>query len=320
MKHVTVSIFALGLAAFGQTTPAPAAAPAKAPAVSPDTVIFKVGGKPVTSAEFERILISFPAEIQASARASPKTVMQNYYLMQSLGRQAVAEKIDQASPYKEQLELQRVQFLATTLVNRTAEGVKVSPEDVKQRYERDKIEKLERAKIRAILIMFGENMVQTQVNMADPSKPQASPISAVRDEAEAKKIVADLAKQLRGGADFAELAKQKSEDKNSAANGGDFGTIKRGDRIPDEIKTAVFALKNGEISDPIRQPMGYYIVKMEERSIPSFDEVKETLEQEIRKERFDEWMNSVQKQFEITIEEPAAFPQAQIANPQQLKK
>jgi peptidyl-prolyl cis-trans isomerase C len=320
MKHVTVSIIAFGIAAFGQTGGAPAAAPSAAPAVSPDTVILKVSGKPVTSAEFERILTSFPPEIQQSARASPKTVMQNYYLMQSLGRQAVAEKLDQLSPYKEQLELQRVQFLATTLVNRRGESTKVSPEEQKQRYERDKVEKLEKAKIRAILIMFGENMVQTQVNMADPNKPQASPVSAVREEAEAKKIVAGLVQQLRAGADFAELAKQKSEDKNSAANGGDFGVIKRGDRIPEDIKNAVFALKPGEISDPIRQPMGYYIVKMEERSIPPFEEVRETLEQEMRKERFDEWMNSVQKEFEITIEAPEAFPQAAIANPQQLKK
>jgi hypothetical protein len=63
-------------------------------------------------------------------------------------------------------------------------------------------------------------------------------------------MVTDLVKQLRDGADFAELAKKNSEDKNSAASGGDFGVLRRGDRIPEEIKTAVFALKPGEVSDP----------------------------------------------------------------------
>jgi uncharacterized protein (DUF2267 family) len=45
---------------------------AKAASVSPDTVIFKVGAKAVTAGEFERILATFPEEIQQSARSNPK--------------------------------------------------------------------------------------------------------------------------------------------------------------------------------------------------------------------------------------------------------
>lgn len=305
MKYVTFPIIAFSIAAFAQTAPKPAAQP---PAVTPDTVILKVGGRAVTAAEFDRIVATFPQEIQQSARTDPKSVMKSYFLMQSLGDRAIAEKLDQTSPYKEQLELQRMQFLATTVVNRQSSSISVSGEEQLKRYEQNKAN-YEKAKIRAILIMYGEKLMKTEVDMANPKDPKGSPIAPVRQEVDAIRIATDLVKQLRAGSDFAEAAKKHSEDKNSAANGGDFGTIRRADRIPEEIKTAVFQLKPGEISDPIKQPMGYYIVKMEERSTQPFEEVKQTVEAEIRKERFDQWMSDMQKKFEVTIEKPELFSQ-----------
>jgi peptidyl-prolyl cis-trans isomerase C len=314
MKYVTIPFLVFGIAALGQTSAPssskPAESPAKAAPISPDTVVFKVGNRPVTAAEYERIISSFSEEIQQSARANPKQVMQSYFIMQNLGERATAEKLDQTSPYKEQLALQRMQLLAAAVVNRQSASIAVTPEEQQKRYEQDKLNKYEKAKIRAILIMYGDRMLQMQVDMKDPENPQGSPAKPMREEAEAKQIVEDLVEKLRAGADFAEIAKEKSEDKNSAANGGDFGVLRKGDRIPEEIKTEVFKLKPGEISDPIRQPLGYYIVKMEERSVQPFEEVQQAVEAEIRKERFDSWMDDIQKQFEVSIEKPEFFGQA----------
>ena len=69
-------------------------------------------------------------------------------------------------------------------------------------------------------------------------------------EAEAKAKIADLRKKLLSGADFGQVARENSDDKESAAKDGDFPPIKRSSSYPEDIKNAVFALKPGEISAP----------------------------------------------------------------------
>src|SRR5205823_5818191 len=98
-----------------------------------------------------------------------------------------------------------------------------------------------------------------------------------------------------------------SDDKQTGAKGGEFPMFHESDRIPEDIKKAVFALKPGEISDPVRQANGFYVVKLEERGIQPFSEVKDAVANEIKQERFQKWMTDVQKQFEVTVESPAFF-------------
>ena len=114
-------------------------------------------------------------------------------------------------------------------------------------------------------------------------------------------------KQARSGGDFAELAKKLSDDKQTAANGGLFPPLRQADRIPDDIKNVVFTMKPGEISDPVRQPIGFYIIKLEERGHMPFDDAKAGSSNEIKQERFEKWMAEARKPFEVTIESPAFF-------------
>lgn len=92
-------------------------------------------------------------------------------------------------------------------------------------------------------------------------------------------IVADLKK----GADFAELAKKHSDDTQSAPNGGEVGTIVRGNTVP-TFEEAAFALaKDGDVSEPVRSPFGLHLIKLNKRNAPT----KRPLAQvapEIRKE------------------------------------
>jgi peptidyl-prolyl cis-trans isomerase C len=314
MKYPIIYLVCAFALCAQSTAPTPAAD--KAPEIAPDTVVLKVNGKPVTAAEVKHLVSIFSPEIQKSAMTNPQQVFQSYFLLESLSRQALAEKLEETSPVKEQLELQRMQFLATTILNREPSRIHVSEEDQRKRYEADKDTKYEQAKIRAILVMFADRKtIAAQMNMSDPSSPKLSEAKAVRQEPEAKEIAESIVKQVREGADFETLAREKSDDKSSAQKGGEFGTIRRGDRIPDEVKQAVFALKPGEVSDPIRQTMGYYILKLESRSIQPFGEVKQQVENDVRQERFQQWMSGLQKQFEVTIEAPAFFPGAPVAIP-----
>ncbi|WP_369681963.1 SurA N-terminal domain-containing protein [Malonomonas rubra] len=75
-------------------------------------------------------------------------------------------------------------------------------------------------------------------------------------------LAAELLKQLKEGADFAQLAKTYSDDKGSIEAGGDLGYFGRGIMVP-EFENAAFSLKPGQLSDIIETPFGYHIIKVE---------------------------------------------------------
>jgi peptidyl-prolyl cis-trans isomerase D len=80
--------------------------------------------------------------------------------------------------------------------------------------------------------------------------------------------------RLRGGADFAQVAKEMSEDPATASRGGDLGLIGAGELVPD-VDKLIQSLKPGELGGPIRSPFGYHVVKVFERVPGSRKELKE---------------------------------------------
>jgi peptidyl-prolyl cis-trans isomerase C len=105
----------------------------------------------------------------------------------------------------------------------------------------------------------------------------------VSTEDEAKAIIADLKK----GTAFDKLAKEKSTDKASGAEGGDLGWFKKSDMVK-EFADAAFALKKGETSDaPVKTQFGYHVINLEDRRKappPSFEELADQLREEMARE------------------------------------
>lgn len=103
------------------------------------------------------------------------------------------------------------------------------------------------------------------------------------EKAAAKAKAEELIKQLKDGADFAELAKANSADTGTAAKGGQIGPFKRSDMVT-EFSTAAYDLKNvGDITEtPVQTQFGYHIIKLvsKEEKKP-FDEMKEQMEKEM---------------------------------------
>ena len=87
-----------------------------------------------------------------------------------------------------------------------------------------------------------------------------TPLSADQQQAKRKQID-DLLKRIRGGADFAALAKQYSEDPSSKDNGGEMPKFPRGQMAP-EFEAAAFSLTNNQVSDVITTAYGYHIIKL----------------------------------------------------------
>ena len=105
----------------------------------------------------------------------------------------------------------------------------------------------------------------------------------VATEDEAKALIADLKK---GGA-FDKLAKEKSTDKASGAEGGDLGWFKKTDMVK-EFADAAFALKKGELTDaPVKTQFGYHVIKLEDRRQappPTFEELADQIREELARE------------------------------------
>ena len=112
---------------------------------------------------------------------------------------------------------------------------------------------------------------------------------------------------LKKGQSFADLAKKYSDDPNAAADGGELGTFKKGDLVP-EMEDVVLKLKPGEVSDLVSIGGSFHIIKLEKKflgDIKPFDQVKSEIEDILYKkkseERFEHWVAELRKSAAIEI-------------------
>lgn len=130
-------------------------------------------------------------------------------------------------------------------------NVTVTDAEVKQYYDDTNhladFEQPEMIHVRHILLMTMDPVTRT-------------PLAADQQKAKQKQMD-DLLKRIRGGADFAALAKQYSEDPSSKDNGGELPAFPHGQMVP-EFEAAAFSLTNNQVSDVITSTYGYHIIKL----------------------------------------------------------
>ncbi len=120
---------------------------------------------------------------------------------------------------------------------------------------------------------------------------------------QAEKEVAILRARIEEGEDFVELVRKESDDSQNDGHLGEFG---RGRMVP-PFEKAAFALKVGELSQPVRTQFGWHLIQLHERSEPvltPFEEVREQVIeylQERRKDKvFEEFLDGLKEKAEIT--------------------
>ncbi len=126
------------------------------------------------------------------------------------------------------------------------------------------------------------------------------------DEATKKKALAEaqaVLKQVKGGADFAGLAKKHSDD-GSAQQGGDLGVFNRGQMVP-TFDQAAFSMQPGQISDIVTTQFGYHIIKVTERKPVAFDQVsgkiKEFLTEQNKRDRAQAFIDGLKQKAKIEV-------------------
>jgi peptidyl-prolyl cis-trans isomerase C len=130
----------------------------------------------------------------------------------------------------------------------------------------------------------------------------------VETEDEAKAIV----DQIKNGADFATLAKEKSKDPG-AADGGDLGYFGKDQMVP-EFSEVVFKMYPGQVSNPVKTQFGWHIIKVEDRrnkQVPEFDKIKDQIEAYVARKAQTELVTQLREKAKIErLDKPAAAPDA----------
>lgn len=122
--------------------------------------------------------------------------------------------------------------------------------------------------------------------------------SEIRTEAQTEALIRDIHSQLADGANFAELAREHSEDPGSALNGGDLGWT-AGDEFVPSFQDAMRATATGEISAPFRSQYGWHVLEVLERREQDLSEetrrnmAMQILHQRRFEEKLQEWLKEL---------------------------
>ena len=107
-----------------------------------------------------------------------------------------------------------------------------------------------------------------------------------KEEADVEARAAELVAEARNGADFSELARQHSEDEATSENGGELGLFGRGRMVP-EFETVAFDLDVDAISDPVKSPFGFHVIKVtekQEETTQPLEAVRESIADTLKQE------------------------------------
>jgi peptidyl-prolyl cis-trans isomerase D len=197
----------------------------------------------------------------------------------------------------------------------------------------------EKRKIRYVLVDVDAMRAKVTVPQADlerfyndnleqystPEQLRASHIllkTAGKDDAAVRAQAESLAKEARAGADFAALAKKHSEDEGTAPNGGDLDFFGRGRMVP-EFDTAVFAMEQGQVSDPVKTEYGYHVIKLVEKKTGTnrtFDEVKPQITEQLAFERAQAQAADLAQKLDSEVNTPADLDRVAKANGLQVQE
>ncbi len=146
---------------------------------------------------------------------------------------------------------------------------------------------------KAVKAYYDENIAKAEA----PTEAHAAHI-LVGTKAEADKILADI----KGGKSFEDEAKAASKD-SSAANGGDLGWFKKADMVP-EFGNAVFALKPGQVSAPVKTQFGWHVIKLiatRKAPKPTFEQAHDEIMRTLVRSEGNKVMEGLRKAAKIEI-------------------
>ncbi len=288
-------LFVCLAAAWAQTPPAQPSAPPPAVPDLPDSTVIAVfeDGSQFTMGDFKKIYAVLPPQNQQLALRDRKTFLQQWAFMRKLSLMAEKLKLDEQSPTREQLNYYRMMIMSQAKLNEALDAISVDPAEIVKYYDVNK-EKYKQVKVKAIYISFASDP-------AAAAKGGKKPLSEEQAKAKATKLLSEI----RAGADFVKLVKENSDDETSRAKDGDFATLRPSDNVPDAVRNAVFALKQGEVSEPVRQPNGFYLLRAEEVTYRPLSQVRDEIFSQLKQQQYSKWLEETNRDTKVEYTSPA---------------
>jgi peptidyl-prolyl cis-trans isomerase D len=234
--------------------------------------------------------------------------------------------------YRKRNEKVKVEFVKLTADKYKGE-VQISPEDMQAYFKANSQRYMVQEKRNLVVLLADQAKIEQSLNPPDTDlqrmytqnrdqfrtgdtvdlrhillKTEGKPPA---DDAKIRAQAQDLLKQIKGGANFAELAKKYSEDPGSAAKGGEYDGVTHGQMVP-EFDRAAFALKPGEISDVVKTQYGYHIIQVirkQEARLKPFEEVKGELAAQWKKEHANDIMQQISDKVQTALQKDPANPE-----------
>ena len=269
----------------------PSGTVAVAKPVPPEAVVLTIGAEKITRAQFDEILTALAENgRKATTPAAKRQLAEQLGELMALAQEARKRKLDQSPAVQEMVVLQGDTVLANALQHEVSNELKIDDASLHAYYDAHKSE-FEIAKADHILIRFKGSKV--------PLKPNEKDLT----EEEALAKAQDIRKQLLAGGDFAAIAKAESDDAASGAAGGSLGPAGPRGRFVKEFDQAVFTLPVGQISEPVKSPFGYHIIRVDERTAKTFEEARPDIEKKIKPEKTREEMEKIHKAAQVTLDD-----------------
>ncbi len=259
-------------------------------------VVAKVGDKEITATQVERFMESMPPQVMSryDAERIRREIVDGFVNVELFAQEARRRGIDKRDDVKLKLELLMDQALAREVEQDLKKGITVPQDDLKKYYEenRDRYAAHTRYRVRRITV---------------PTLDEAKAVLA----------------RINKGEDFSGIARQVSKDEY-ASRGGSMGIV-RSTRMPDDLKQALGALKEGEVSKPIKTDKGYVIVRVDRATeIPErpFDQVRDSIERNLMRDKMNKAVaalkDELKKKTKVEINEAyfAKYRQEKKTSPQ----
>lgn len=256
------------------------------------TVVATAGNKVFTMKDIDERISKLPAEYQQIANQKKKEILDTMIVEYLLTGEAKRRGLNRDKEVIKLVEAANNKILIARLVDVQTAKAFVTNDEISEFYQRNK-----------------EQFVA-------PEMWRASHI-IVDTKADADRAL----QRIRSGESFEDVAKDMSKDATKE-KGGDIGYFAKGQLLP-EFEEACIALQVNEVSNPVKSPLGYHIIKLTEHSMQrelTIDEIKPRIEVELlaikKKESFDKLISDLKQKSRVQIKEellvvPAQEPAAE---------
>jgi peptidyl-prolyl cis-trans isomerase C len=262
---------------------------ATAPAAAKETVVATVNGTKIYSGVVDMMVKERAAQGQPDSPELRKMIIENLTMQTLVANEAVKKGLDKQPETARQMEMLKQSLLANAFVQDYLKNNEVTDAMLKTEYD-------------AINAKAGGNEYKARHIL-------------VKTEAEAKDVIAKLTKDIKA---FPALAKEKSQDPGSKANGGDLGWFNPAGMVP-EFGAAVAKLEKGKFTtEPVKSQFGYHVIVLDDsRPItpPPLEQVKDQLKQQVTRNNLKKYFDDMKAKAKIEIvgepkvaEAPAAAP------------